>query len=424
MNRLFVRTLATILSAVLILVALLAALTILGLQRSIDEWDKTRSNQLKTLATQILRDRPAEVTVPGNDPLFVYDANGNLVFSNRRQGARPRTAGEPHPILVDGRLLGSYQVGNQTFRNDKANTRFLESLDRSLWLALALSLAVAVVSALFFSRRLSAPAVRMASALDRITRGDLATEVPPEGAREIAMIGDSANRLRMQLQREQDLRRQWVQDVAHDLRTPVAALWAQLEAMRDGVLTVSTERFDKVMREVGRVRELVADLEELMRLESPETRVSVKSLDIRDLVEEIRDRFAHILNEKKIQFRAEVPTVKILADPRLIQRAVSNFLANAVRHCPEGGSVAVTVELREDAVHLCVMNSGDPIPPQDLDRVFDRLFRGERARNTAGSGLGLTIARRIAQLHGGDVSIANRPDGVIVEMQLPFHSRT
>lgn len=419
MNRLFVRTLLTILGALLILVALLAALSVIGLQRSIKEWDTTRRDELKAVASQILREHPASVSVPENVPLFVYDDAGKLVFSNRGEGTVSRARGEATPIRAGGRLLGFYWAGQQKFAGDAANSRFLASLRQTLIEGLVLSLTIAVAFALLFSRSLAGPAVRVARALNRIARGDLSTALEPAGAREIALIGASADRLRLQLLREQDLRRQWVHDVAHDLRTPVAALRAQFEAMKDGVLEVSPARLEKVLRELGRIQELVADLEELMRLESPEMHVSPESFDASALAEEVHERFELTLREKNIRFQSEIEPVRILGDAVLIRRAVSNFIANAVRHCPEGGSVTLAVEPRETAVSLSVANTGDPIPAQDLERVFDRLFRGERARHSAGSGLGLTIARRIAELHGGEVRIANRPDGVVVELLLP-----
>lgn len=419
MNRLFVLTLATILGALLILVTLLGVLTLFGLQRSIAEWDSTRSGQLRALATQILRQRPTQIEVPDNAPLFVYDAAGTLVFSNRGQGARLQSSQVATPIRLDGQLLGYYRAGDLSFQSDAANNRFLESLRRSLWLGLLLSLVIAFTVALVFSRNLSTPAVRVARALDRIAHGELSDPVRPGGAREISEIGDSANRLRLQLQREQDLRRQWVHDVAHDLRTPVAALSAQFEAMRDGVLDISEERLDKVLRELDRVRGLVADLEELMRLESPEMRVSIERLDPAALVAVARERVEHLLRAKNIRFQSHIETTAVLADGSLIQRALSNFLANAVRHCPDGGSVSVDVQRRRGMVAVRVTNTGDPIPAEDLDRVFDRLFRGEYARHSSGSGLGLTIARRIAELHRGEVRIANSPDGVVVELLLP-----
>lgn len=419
MNRLFVRALATILSAVLVLAGLLTVLAVVGLQRSIEEWDAARRGQLEELAAHILRDGPGGVTVPDNIPLFVYDEAGTLVFSNRGQGARPRSGGEPSPLLSGGNLIGYYQTADMHFRSDAANRRFIETLDRSLRLGLVVSLVVSVALALLFSRSLSAPAVRVAQALDRITRGDLFSVVRREGAREIALIGDSANRLRLELLREQGLRRQWVQDVAHDLRTPVAALSAQLEGLRDGVLSPSTERMDSLMKELGRVQQLIADLEELMRLESPEMRTSVEPLDVRATVEEVHGRFEHVLAAKRIDFRTKISVVQIVADGRLLQRALTNFIDNATRHCPDCGVVTVAVQRDSGFVRVSVVNTGQPIPADELDRVFDRLFRGEHSRHSAGSGLGLTIARRIAELHGGEVHIANRSDGVVVEMRLP-----
>ena len=419
MNRLFVRTLLTILGALVILVGVLAGLTVVGLRRSLGEWDRARGGQMEALALQILHQRPAAVDVPGGVPLFVYDATGKLVFSNRGEGARRRSADQPTPIRTDGRLEGYYLAGEMRFVSDAANRRFIESLRRSLWVGLGLSLAIAAAFGLLFSRSLSAPAVRLAGALDSIARGDLSSRVAEGGAREIALIGASANRLRRQLQRERDLRRQWVQDIAHDLRTPVAALRAQFEGMRDGVLETTSERLDMVLREIGRVQEMVADLEELMRLESPEMRLSLRDVPAQALVEEARERFEHALAGKKIRFQARVEQESFRADPVLIQRALSNFLANAVRHCPEGGGVTVAVQAVMGAVSLSVANSGEPIPAGDLERVFDRLFRGEPARSSPGSGLGLTIARRIAELHGGEVRIANREDGVLVELRLP-----
>jgi len=419
MNRLFVRTLLTILGALLILVTLLTVGTALSLRRSVGEWDRVRLGQQETLAVRILREGSAAVNVPEDTPLFVFDTEGRLVYSNRGEGARRRLGERPRPVLADGGLLGYYLAGEAHFGNDAANVRFLDSLYRSLWAGLGLSLAIAAAFALLFSRSLASPAVRLSRALDRITRGELSAEVPEEGAREMALIAASANRLRLQLAREQELRRQWVQDVAHDLRTPVAALRAQFEGMRDGVLEASGARLETALRELGRVQELVVDLEELMRLESPEMRISPASLEAAGLVEEVRQRFEHALQAKRIRFTAEVPPLSLQADPTLLQRALSNFLANAVRHCPEGGDITVAARRTGEAVTLSVANSGQPIAAADLERVFDRLFRGEYARSTPGSGLGLTIAQRIARLHGGEVTIANREAGVVVELRLP-----
>ncbi len=419
MNRLFVRTLFAILAALLILIVLLSALAVYGVRRSIAEWDTTRGRQLEAAALEALRTHSAEITVPENLPLYVYDPSGALVFTNRPGGTRQNAKGQMTPVRFDGQLLGYYQSGQMRFLNDRANARFLESLERSLLLGLLLSIVIAVAAAVLFSHGLSAPAVRLAGALDRMSRGDLDSEIEERGTREITLIGSSADRLRLQLLREQELRRQWVHDVAHDLRTPVAALQAQLEAMHDGALETSTERIERVLREVARVQQLVGDLEQLMRLESPEMSLVTAPIDLATLVNEAIERFESALLTKEIRTEVDIASKAIEADPGLMQRALGNVVSNAVRHCARGGVVSISTVSRKEAISISVRNTGDPVPEADLERVFDRLFRGEYARGSEGSGLGLTITRNIVALHGGTVEMRNRADGVEVELVLP-----
>lgn len=432
MNRLFVRTLITVLAALLILIAVMAAVSVVGFRRSLDEWERARARQLEQTARQILVNYPdpaLDVTVPEDVPLFVYDAERQLIFSNRGEGGRRRAGGgstlqaqqgDLVAVEEDGQLLGYYRSALMRFENDAANNRFLNSLRLTIGLGLALAVIIAVCFALLFSRSLSAPAVLLSRGLDRLTHGDLSVRIPERGAREIAGIAHSTNRLAEQLQRERGMRRQWVQDIAHDLRTPIAAMRAQFEGMRDGVLDLSKERVGKSLREIARIETLVADLEELMRLESPEMRLSIEQVEAAAFIEEIAERFTAQLAEKQIRFRSHRGVDRFPADPALLQRAVTNFLTNAIRHTPRGGRIELSIWSGSDErTVVTVANSGEPIPPGELEKVFDRLYRGEYARSSPGSGLGLTIAKRIAELHGGALSIGNREEGgVVVELIL------
>jgi two-component system sensor histidine kinase BaeS len=431
-NRLFVRTLITVLAALLILIAVMAVVSVVGFRRSLDEWERARMGQLEETARKILLsypEPPAEIAVPQDVPLFVYDAGRQLIFSNRGEGGRRRAGsgatlqtqqGELVGIEEGGKLLGYYRSALMRFENDAANSRFLDSLRLTIELALALAVIIAVCFALLFSRSLSAPAVLLSRGLDRITHGDLSIRVPERGAEEIARIAGSTNRLAEQLQRERGMRRQWVQDIAHDLRTPIASMRAQFEGMRDGVLELSKNRIEKSLREIARIETLAADLEELMRLESPEMRMSIGQVEAAAFSEEIAERFAVQLAEKQIQFHSYHGIDRFPADPALLQRAVTNFFTNAIRHTPRGGKIELSVRPGEEGrTAITLANSGEPIPPEDLERVFDRLYRGEYARSSPGSGLGLTISKRIAELHGGALSIRNREEGgVVVEMVL------
>jgi two-component system sensor histidine kinase BaeS len=429
-NRLFVRTLITVLAALLVLIAVMGVVSVAGFRRSLDEWERAKTGQLEEIARQILGHYPdpaQELSVPEDIPLFVYDAEKNLIFSNRGEGGKRRSTGAIQaqqgdlvPIEEGGRLLGYYRSAHFRFENDAANSRFLDSLRMTIGLGLALAVVIAVCFALVFSRSLSAPAVLLSRALDRITRGDLSVRVSERGAREIGEIAQSTNRLAEQLQRERGMRRQWVQDIAHDLRTPIAAMRAQFEGMRDGVLDLSVHRVEKSLREISRIERLVADLEELMRLESPEMNPAIEQVDGAAFLQEIGERFDAQLAAKGIRFHSRSETGRFPADPALLQRAVSNFLTNAVRHTPPGGRIDLTISRTAGRrTMVTVANSGEPIPSGELGKVFDRLYRGEYARSSPGSGLGLTIAKRIAELHGGTVRIRNLEEGGVgVEMIL------
>ena len=130
------------------------------------------------------------------------------------------------------------------------------------------------------------------------------------------------------------MRRQWIADITHDLRTPVAALKAQFEGMRDGVLDTGAARIGRNMGEIDRIESLVAGLEELMRLESPEMRVSPRESGREPFVAELRERFAPLLDARSITLSTRVDTGPFSGDPLLLQRAVTNLLSNAVRHLP------------------------------------------------------------------------------------------
>ncbi len=431
MKHLFVRTLITVVCALVILVAVMAVVSVVGFRRSLDEWTEAKTFQLEEAAREILIRFPEPVTtpVPEDVPLFVYNTEGQLIFSNRGEGGRRRSSsgtadqgvqGDRVALEQKGDLLGYYHTGKMQFQNDAANNRFLSSLRLTIRLGIALALVIAVPFAMLFSRSLSRPAVLLSRGLDRITHGDLSVRIPERGAEEIAVIARSANRLSEQLLRERDIRRQWVQDIAHDLRTPIAAMRAQFEGMRDGVLNVSSDRIARSLKEVSRIETLVADLEELMRLESPEMNVSLEEVDVPAIIDEIAERFAAELRKKQIRFESHHGIDRFRADPVLLQRAVTNFLANALRHTPLKGTIELSVEpAAEGKASIVLVNSGDPIPAADLEKVFDRLYRGEYARSSPGSGLGLTIAKRIAELHGGSLSIRNRAGGgVAVEMIL------
>jgi two-component system sensor histidine kinase BaeS len=415
MNSLLGRTLLVTLAVLAVFSGILGGFMLLGYRASARDWERDKQAGLVAVARQALELSAAgeamDISVPDHTPFFVYDAERRLIYSNRGAGRRRQDPAGREPVTAllpvrrDGTLLGYYFAGPVQFRNDEANNRFFESMRVVLGVALGCSFLLSFLFALIFSRGPARQARAVAGALDRLAHGRRAGRRPEAGSRERALIARSANRWAGQLAREQELRRQWAQDVAHDLRTPVSALKAQLEGMRDGVLSTDGRRLERIIRELERVDTLVRDLEELTRLESPEMRLLAEPLAADGLLAELADRFAPALKSKKIDLRRRIDCPRLLADEDLLLRALSNILSNAVRHTPAGGCIRLAVWAEDEDGCIRIFNSGPPITAEEAARAFDRLFRGEYARHSPGSGLGLTIARKIVELHGGTLSI-------------------
>jgi two-component system sensor histidine kinase BaeS len=455
--RLFGVVLFSFLLSLLLFVAVMSASFLLGYGRSLAGWGREKLGGVEVelrgaLAELLARpETPAETTVgppaglaqrideivPPGVPVEVYDADMRVIYARGRQhmmrgrgmmhgtgrmgtgftrpdDSRPPAAQRPlQRVERDGRLLGFYRIGIPGFGLDSANARFLSSMRKTIWTGVAFSLPLAFLLALILSRRLALTARKVAGGIQEMAKGNLGVRVPENGAEEIVAIARAANELAGKLGREESLRRQWAADVAHDLRTPVAALRAQFEGMRDGVLDTSGERIARNLRELSRIETLVDDLAELTRLESPEMRIRPAPVDPARLCGELKIRFEPDFAAKGISTGWECRVPEVVADEHLLLRALSNFLSNAVRHTPEGGRISTVFDAREAGAGgagyaVTVFNTGDAIPREEIDRLFQRLYRGEYARKSAGSGLGLTIALKIAELHGGTVEIESR----------------
>ncbi|TVR70350.1 MAG: sensor histidine kinase [Spirochaetaceae bacterium] len=445
MNSMFRLVLAAFLVTVLVILGVLALGLFSGYSRSLTAWSRERQVSVERSARQILSSPGQEAPLlPLDVPLFIYDRDRQLVASNRGVGRRREVEGMPLlPVRdSDDTLLGYYSVGAAQFQADAANQALLRALLRGAVAALLAATAIALVSGPLLARYLSRPAAQVASGIDRMAEGNLDIALPEVGVREISGIARSANLLAERLRREQSIRTQWVQDVAHDLRSPVAMIKAQLEAMADGVYQADATRLKRLMEELGRVETLINDLDELMRLEAPELKPEISTFSAAGFLAGLRERFADILAETGWTLEERCAVDHITGDENLLYRALSNLLSNAIHHGGSGqggsgngvggqggGRVRCTLtrggtpEGAEDGpLRISVWNDGPPVPPEDLPRVFDRLYRGEYARNTPGSGLGLTIARRIVQLHGGTIAMDSAAGaGTTLTIEIPLN---
>ncbi len=413
------RTFALFLAAFLLQLALLSGLIYFGYTHSEGQWRTMRIAAIQETARTILLTGNSR-ELPQDLPISIYDSQGNLAATNRGTG-RGRAVQEIEliPVRDAGRVIGYYSAGQVSFRSDAASRELIETMTRVLLVGVLLSLGISLAAAAYFSRQISMPAQKISASLLGMIRGDRKAQAVQEGVEEISNIGRSVNTLQNQLTHEQEIRSQWAQDIAHDLRTPVSSMKAQLEAMSDGVLPVTPERIERTAKELNRMESLIRDLEMLMKLESPEMNLTWAEIDAESFSQDLISRFSDGTGSIK-PVTPDIQVSTFHGDEQLLYRAVSNLLANALRHAGPGTDVTLGIRDTGGSIVISVHNFGEPIPAGEISQVFDRLFRGEYARKTPGSGLGLTIVKRISELHNGRIAIkSTSQDGTIISIMLP-----
>ncbi len=308
---------------------------------------------------------------------------------------------------------------------------FLSPHDRNLLIVLlGYSLAVAVIFSTAIAAGIGASLEAIQQGAARMAAGDLAARVAIAGERELSELGLAFNRMAEQLegsaarQRElEEARQALITAVSHDLRTPVASLRLMVEAIVDGVADdpATIRRYVATMeRETINLGRLIDDLFEMAQLDAGQVPVRRVPVPIGTLISQTLDAMAAQAARQQVALatRIEGEPSPVLVDPGLVQRVLYNLVQNAIRHTPARGSVTVVAVGLGSEVRVDVRDTGEGIPAADLPYVFDRFYRGDRARARdpeggipAGSGLGLAIARRLVEAHGGRVWVVQPPEG-------------
>jgi signal transduction histidine kinase len=278
---------------------------------------------------------------------------------------------------------------------------------------------------------------QMVDGARRLSKGDFSARVQPEGRDEVAALAQAFNDMASQLERAgeekarlEGARREFVAWVSHDLRTPLSALRAMIDAMAEGVVK-DPETVERYLRqcqtELDRMRDLIDDLFQLAQLDAGHMQMTIETCSLADLISDTLGSAAPKAAAKHVRVSGWVdPSVDpVRLAPREIGRVLRNLLDNALRHTPEGGEIQLTAGLEEGSVSVSVSDTGEGIPEEDLPRVFERFYRGEASRSrggfdSGGAGLGLAIARGFVEAHGGRIWAESQAGhGTRVSFSLP-----
>ena len=251
--------------------------------------------------------------------------------------------------------------------------------------------------------------------------------VPETNSRHFSGIINTFNTMVASLERSDQQRRNLTADVAHELRTPLQIILGNLEGVLDGVYEPTTEHIAATLEATHQLARLVEDLRTLSLAESGQLALEFEAVDVTELLLDTQTSFSGLAESAGIALRVAAPDKPLIihGDPGRLDQVMGNLVVNAVRHTPRGGDITLEVTSLPGGVEIRVCDTGAGITPEDLPFIFDRFWRGDRARTHhegAGSGLGLAITRQLVRLHGGTIDVDSSP-GHDVSQVVPGNHR-
>ncbi len=319
------------------------------------------------------------------------------------------------PIVVDDRTVGWLIVlppGTQGARLPLAERSFLQQIQRTLVYIALLAVALGILLSVVLTRTITSPLQSLVRAARTLSQRDFHHRVSEKGPEEVAAVARAFNEMAAALEAAEKRQRQLIADIAHELRTPLSVLQANLRAMLDGVYPLEPKEIAALYDEARLINRLVEDLHILALADIGQLPLNKETVDVAELIRQTTATFALAAESRGVRVDTEIEPVPLLVDvdPDRLAQVVRNLLSNALRHTPKGGRITVCARRQDGHVRLEVRDTGPGIPPEHVSHVFDRFWRGDpsRARDTGGSGLGLSIARSLVNAMGGRIGVESQ----------------
>jgi two-component system sensor histidine kinase BaeS len=318
-------------------------------------------------------------------------------------------------IEVGGRTVGWLVMAPFQTVSAAADVRFERNQIRASFTIGTISMLLAAVIALWVARRLLRPVKKVAEATHRIAAGEYASRVEVSSSDEVGQLARDFNTMADTLQRNEQMRRDFMADVSHELRTPLGVLHGELEAMEDGVHTLGPASVKSLQAEVATMNKLVSDLYDLSLADVGALAYRKLDVDAADVLAATADVFGARFAERGITLETRLPAAPLMvhADERRLQQLFNNLMENSVRYTDGGGCLQVEARREGGSVLIDLRDSAPGVRADRLARLFDRFYRVEasRSRASGGAGLGLAICQSIVKAHEGTIEARPSPLG-------------
>lgn len=362
--------------------------------------------------------------------IILAQPDGSVLFDSwqRTERVKEEQLARGLPIQPKGQTVAFLITEGPGERIGMVERSFLRRVNLSVILAGVLGVVIALLLGGLLFVQITRPLGRLRDAARKLAQGELSQRVEVDSGDEIGELAQAFNEMAGSLQRVEELRKNMVADIAHELRTPLAVIRGHLEALQDGVFAPTEENIGVIHEETLLLARLVDDLRDLALADAGQLEIERGPVDLAALISKVVTGVRTRASEKDVLLVEEVPErlPEVRADAQRIAQVVSNLLSNGITYTPSGGKVTVAAKEVDGWVEVRVADTGPGIPPEEMPYLFERFYRSDRSRSRAqgGSGLGLAIAKQLVEAHGGRIWAESEVGrGAIFVFTLPCHDR-
>lgn len=345
----------------------------------------------------------------------IADANGTIVLGNNPnlvgKKLSPADLKKGVPLEVNNTTVGwlFFTPALDRWLPNTPEGNFLIGVNRAIFLSALAATAIALLLGGILAYTLTSSLRELTQATHELAQGKLGYQVKVRSRDELGELATSFNQMSAELARSNDLRRKMTADIAHDLRSPLSVILGYSEALSDGKLSPSPEMFTILHTEAQHLSHLVEDLKTLSLADAGELPLNYQYIAPEILLKRAANTYRVQAEEKNISLNLEIapnlPEVRV--DVERMAQVLGNLMSNALRYTPAGGKITLSSHKLDGQVSLQVADSGVGIPPENLPYIFERSFRGDKARQhlQGETGLGLAIAKSLVEAQGGSINV-------------------